>query len=110
MKALIEKLNRITDAWKAQFQPPYQKGWTPKNFKKVPELPLVWSVRDGILYLDHVWITPVAFLNQERLDEAVEWVAPLTIELDLTDCTLDIYIYKDFSDYRIAGIERSIRT
>lgn len=110
MEALIEKLNRITEAWKAQFHPPYQEGWTPEHFKTVPDLPLAWSVRGGLLYLDHVWICPVKFIRQEKLEEAAAWVNPVTIQLLLTDSHLDIFIYKELGEpnYRIAGIERAI--
>ena len=64
-KTVIEKLTRISDAWKAQFQPPYKEGWEPVEGETPPDLPLVWSIQDGILFLDDVWITPVKFLRQD---------------------------------------------
>lgn len=105
---LIEKLNRITDAWKAQFHPPYHEGWTPENFQEPPDLPLVWKVEDGILFLDNVWICPVKFIRQENLEEAAAWVNPVTMEIDTIGGTLDIIITKWMGEYSIAGIERAI--
>lgn len=108
METLIEKLNRISDAWKAQFQPPYEEHWTPEHFKTLPNLPLVWRVETGILFLDDIWICPVKYIRQDSLGEAADWVNPATIQLELSDCMLDIFIYKEFGEYTIAGVERAI--
>lgn len=92
---LIEKLNRLSDVWKAQYQTPL-------------DIPLRWSVVDGMVYLDDVWVAPVAFLKQESLDEAVEWVYDTTIQLELRDDMVDIKILKDFGVdlYVICCVER----
>ena len=47
--ALIEKLNRLSHTWKAQYPVP-------------PELPLAWKVEDGMLFLDDIWIAPIRYL------------------------------------------------
>ena len=107
-KIIIEKLNRISDAWKAQFQPPYKEGWGPEDFGTPPDLPLIWKIEDGILFLDDVWIAPIKFLCLETLDEAPTWVCT-AMELDLIDCSLDIVITKWRGKYSIAGIERAVR-
>ena len=93
--ALIEKLNRLSHAWKAQYPVP-------------PELPLAWKVEDGMLFLDDVWITPVKYLVQDKLDEAVEWVNPMVIELDLVGGSIDIVITKWMGEYSISGVERTV--
>ena len=54
-----------------------------------PDLPLVWKVEDGMLFLDDVWITPIKYLVQDKLDEAVEWVNPVVIELELIGGSVD---------------------
>ena len=53
METLIEKLNCITAAWKAQFEPSPREdeGWD-QYLKTPPDLPLVWKVEDGILFLN----------------------------------------------------------
>lgn len=107
-KTIIEKLTRVSDAWKAQFQHPYEEGWEPVEGETLPDLPLVWSIQDGILFLDDVWITPVKFLRQDTLDEAPQWVST-AMELDLIDCSLDIVITKWRGKYSIAGIERALK-
>lgn len=107
-KILIEKLNRITAAWKAQFYPPYQEGWTPEHFKVVPDLPLQWKVEEGILYLDNVWICPINAIRQDSLDEAPEWVNPVAMEIDLNGGSLNIIITKWMGEYAIAGVERTV--
>lgn len=108
MESLIEKLNCITDAWKAQFEPPYSEFWTPEHFQTPPELPLVWTVEDGILFLDGVWIAPVKFIKPENLEQAAEWVNPVTMEIDLIDGSLDIIITKWMGKYSISGVERTV--
>lgn len=108
METLIEKLNRITEAWKAQFQFPYEEYWTPEHFKIPPDLPLVWTVEDGILFLDNVWIAPVKYICTDKLDEAPKWVNPITMEIDLVGGSVNIIITKWMGKYSIAGVERIV--
>lgn len=107
-KVLIEKLNRITDAWKAQFQAPHEEYWTPSHFDTPPDLPLVWTVADDIPYLDNVWICPAKYIRQNSLDEAPMWVNPVAMEIELDGGTLDIIITKWMGQYSIAGVERTV--
>lgn len=95
MEMLIEKLNRITAAWKAQFPVP-------------PDLPLAWKVEDELLFLDNVWITPVKYIKQESLEEAVAWVNAIAMEIELLNGTLDIIITKWKGKYAIDGVERTV--
>lgn len=108
-KSLIEKLNCITDAWKAQFQSPCieDQDWD-HYLQTPPDLPLVWKVEDEILFLDNVWIAPVKCIKQEHLEQAAEWVNPVTIEIDLIDGSLDIIITKWMGKYSISGVERTV--
>lgn len=108
-KHLIDKLNRITDAWKAQFHPPYIEDEDWDQYLKIPpDLPLVWTVENGILFLDSVWICPVKYICQDKLDEAPEWVNPVAMEIDLIGGSLNIIITKWMGEYSIAGVERSV--
>lgn len=107
-KVLIEKLNSITDAWKAQFQPRYEAHRMPKHFETPPDLPLVWTVEDDILYLDDVWICPVKYIRQNSLDEAPMWVNPVAMEIELTGGSLNIIITKWMGKYSIDGVERAV--
>ena len=94
-KILIEKLKQISNAWKAQYPLP-------------PELPLVWKVEDGMLFLDDVWIAPIKYLIHDKLGKAVAWVNPLAIELELIGGTVDIIITKWMGQYAITGVERTV--
>lgn len=92
---IIRKLERISDTWKAQH---------PVS----PELPLAWKVEDGMLLLDDVWIVPIKYLVQDQLDEAVEWINPVAIELELIGGSVDIIITKWMGKYEISGVERTV--
>ena len=107
-EVLIKKLNCISNAWKAQFYPPYDEYWTPEHFQTLPDLPLIWKAEDGILFLDDVWIAPVKYIYQENLEQAAEWVNPVAMEIDLIGGHLDIIITKWMGKYSIAGVERAI--
>lgn len=107
METLIAKLNRIAETWKAQFQPPYEVHWTPKHFKIPPDFPLVWTIENGILFLDNVWIAPVKFIRTDKLNEALEWVNPVTMEIDLVGGTVNIIIRKWMDKYSIAGVRKN---
>jgi len=106
MESLIEKLNMITDAWKAQFQAPYSDFEGPEHFER--PLPLVWRVEDGILFLDDVWVAPIRYLRMDGLEQAAEWVNPVSMEIPLIDGSLDIIITKWMGEHAISSVERAI--
>ena len=109
MEALIRKLNCITDAWKDQFDFSHSKNKDRDPYLQTPpDLPLVWKVEDGILFLDDVWITPIKYIKQENLAEAPQWVNPLAMEIDLTDGSLNVIITKWGDQFSISGVERVI--
>ena len=109
-ETIIEKLNRISAAWKAQWEPPFNENWGDEYFQVKPNLPLKWHADGGLLFLDAVWIAPTQYLKLEELDEAVAWVNPVVIQIPLYGGHLDIAITKDIGEtqYAISNIERIV--
>ena len=110
MENLLEQLNRITDAWKAQFGGSQGRtAWARAEASAgKPDLPLVWSIRDGVLFLDGIWVAPARFVDAAKLDTCARQVQPANITINLIDGSLDIIIIREFGEYRIHCIERHI--
>lgn len=107
---LIEKLNKISAAWKKQFEEPFTEHWNPSRFGSAPDLPMKWSIdQNGILFLDNVWICPVRYIDEAELEMTAACVSPVSFTLDLTDgSVVTIIITKYAGKYAIRGIERYV--
>lgn len=97
MEKLRSKLNGLAQEWKAQ------------NLHNLPcNIPLQWEIRDGIVYLDGIWIVPVSCIRMDRLDNCDNYVGMGTIEIPTVDGILEIIITRDEDDVRISAIDRFI--
>ena len=94
---LLQKLNAIADAWKAQ-----QPGKCTSGFH------LEWTIEENILFLNGVWICPVKFILLEKLDDCIQSIGDVSIPIALRDSDLDIIIISEFGEYEISVIERYI--
>ena len=108
MENLLKQLNRISDAWKAQFEVSQGRtAWARMEASSgKPDLPLVWSVQDGVLFLDGIWVAPVRFIDTTKLDACARQVQPVNFEVGLIDGSLDVIIIREYGEYRIHAIER----
>lgn len=90
---MLSKLKEASTAWRAQFD-------------VAPALPLDWKVDDtGMLLLDGVWICPEKCI---RIDEEVV-INQVSIDIALDEGFLTVIIVRDFGEYEIVGVERSVR-
>lgn len=105
---ILRKLADVSVAWKAQFQEPHGQYWLERFFdRQYPDLPLEWKIRDGMLYLDGVWICPVAELDTDTLGRDF-FVTPVSLELDLHDSCLTVVITHECGEFEISCVERSV--
>lgn len=106
-QALIEKLNRLSDAFKAQFGKKEGSRYFDKLLQEPFTLPLKWKIdASGMLWLDNVWICPARYVRVEQLENI--YVNPVTMELPLYDCWINIIITKEFDKHEITGVERNV--
>ena len=98
MNPILKKLNELTQTAK-------------KNDASIMprDLPLKWELRNGILYLDDVWIAPIDAIDLAIIDWYTAGATLISLMLPTTDGTLDIIIYGDEQDFGIRHIERYIR-
>ena len=95
---LLQKLNALTDAWKA----------LQLSMGRNPDIPLRWSVEDRILFLDRVWICPVKFVSLEKLNNHALYMDEVCMSIALQNGDLDIIVIQEFGEYVIHAIERHI--
>lgn len=107
---LIQKLEAVTDAWKRLYEEPVPKGTWSLRFAKTANinLQLKWGIKEGILFLDGIWIAPVQFIDLEKLDKIDEAVQPIGFDIPLTDGTLEIVIIEEQGGFEIHAIDRHI--
>lgn len=92
-ESLLTALDRLTTAWKTQFP-------------AAPSIPLVWRIKDDLLYLDDIFITPVSHLRGVIPSDFCEY----TIGLLSNDGRIEIVIAsRGDRPYRIERIEREIK-
>lgn len=91
---LLSKLEHLTSSWKAHQTPP-------------TNIPLAWRIdRDGLLFLDDVFIAPVSQIGEIDLHDFDEY----NIGIPFTDGRAEIIIVRsDEGPHRIERIEREIR-
>ena len=95
---LLQKLKEITVAWKA----------LQISMGHDPDIPLQWSIEDGILFLDGVWVCPVKFVSPEKLSNHDPYMDEVCISIGIQDGYVDIIVTKEFGEYGIHAIERHI--
>ena len=95
---LLQKLNALTDAWKAL---QFAKGHN-------PDIPLQWSIEENILYLDGVWICPTKFVSLEKLNNHDSYMDEVCISIAMQKGDVDIIVTQEFERYAIHAIERHI--
>lgn len=107
---ILQKLEAISNAWKAQFITPAPQGTWGRRFQKnmVPDLLLKWDIANSIVFLDDIWIAPVDFIQIEQLEQNADYVQMSTIDLPLTDGDLNIMITEEQEKFEISVIERFI--
>jgi len=98
MDAVLKKLEELTSAAKENYIRTMYR-----------DLPLKWENRDGILYLDGVWIAPAAVVDMERMDEYIADATLDTIMIPVIDGTLDIVIFGGEYDFGIQHVDRYIK-
>ena len=106
---LITCLNTISVAWKEQFESPNSRGWAADELICLPQLPLVWTVDKGILYLDEVWICPIEAVDIERSWDCWRYVDPYHLEIKLFGGNIIIGFDEDEQgQWSIWNIERNV--
>lgn len=105
---ILSKLAAISAAWKAQFQEPHGEYCLKGYFgQQYPELPLEWKICGGMVYLDDVWICPVAEIDTDKLGREF-FVTPVSLEVDLLDGCLTVVITNAYGEFEISCVERSV--
>lgn len=79
MEKLLQKLDGLTKTWKKQCICPFPEG-----------IPLKWEIRNGIVFLDGIWIAPASFIRTEKLDQYDDFVYMETIQLPMADGSLEV--------------------
>lgn len=95
---LLQKLNALTDAWKA----------LQLSMERNPDIPLQWSIEENILFLDGVWVCPVKFVSLEKLSDHDPYMDEVCMSIALQNGDLDIIVIQEFGEYVIHAIERHI--
>ena len=98
---LLSRLAALSEAWKDLIE---------KTEGERPDVPLSWSVDDGLLYLDGKWICPAKYVDVSELEdrELSSLVSYVTIILPLTDGSMDLIVIKEFENYEFSIIERRV--
>ena len=94
MDLLMKKLDVLTNTWKR----------LPEHGTK-PEIPLLWTVKAGDLYLDDLRICEVGRIDESRLDEYVCAVEKDYFEVPLKDELLVVFVVQILDSYDIFVIE-----
>ena len=72
-------------------------------------LPLKWELRNGVLYLDDIWIAPADVIDLANIDWYIADATLGCLMIPTTDGTLDIIFYGADQDFGIRHIERTIK-
>lgn len=98
---LLSCLAALSEAWKDLIE---------KTEGERPDVPLLWSVNDGLLCLDGKWICPVEYADMGKLEdrELSSLVSAVTIVLPLTEGYMDLIITKELGRYEFSVIERRV--